>query len=172
MPPMLRRPPIPGAYRAARPDSLSACTGRSPDTVGAPEEPGPPAHRLRARRAPTKEVPDMPSTADERQLLDELRQLLAATVEDLTVEEIEPDSSLQDDLGVDSLARLGLVAAIEDRWQIQVPQEQADRLTTVREIAAHLAAAVAAPTGGTAPAHDTRPARAARSGPPSSRGSG
>ncbi|WP_411098505.1 acyl carrier protein [Streptomyces sp. x-45] len=92
----------------------------------------------------------MPSTADERQLLDELRDLLAATVEDLTVAEIQPDSSLQDDLGVDSLARLELVAAIEDRWQIEVPQEQADGLTTVREIAAHLAAAVTAPAGGTA----------------------
>lgn len=92
----------------------------------------------------------MPSTADERQLLDELRDLLAATVEDLTVEEIGPDSSLQDDLGVDSLARLELVAAIEDRWQIEVPQEQAERLTTVRQIAEHLAEAVAAPTGGTA----------------------
>ncbi|MEU4979900.1 phosphopantetheine-binding protein [Streptomyces sp. NPDC021969] len=92
----------------------------------------------------------MPSTADERQLLDELRDLLAATVEDLTVEEIDPDSSLQDDLGVDSLARLELVAAIEDRWQIEVPQEQADRFTTVRQLAAHLAETVAAPAGGTA----------------------
>ncbi|MCX5041268.1 acyl carrier protein [Streptomyces coelicoflavus] len=92
----------------------------------------------------------MPPTADERQLLDEVRDLLAATVEDLTVEEIGPDSSLQDDLGVDSLARLELVAAIEDRWQIEVPQEQAERLTTVRQIAEHLAEAVAAPTGGTA----------------------
>ncbi|KAF2775527.1 acyl carrier protein [Streptomyces coelicoflavus] len=92
----------------------------------------------------------MPPTADERKLLDEVRDLLAATVEDLTVEEIGPDSSLQDDLGVDSLARLELVAAIEDRWQIEVPQEQAERLTTVRQIAEHLAEAVAAPTGGTA----------------------
>ncbi|CAM5553357.1 Acyl carrier protein OS=Streptomyces tendae OX=1932 GN=acpP PE=3 SV=1 [Streptomyces tendae] len=92
----------------------------------------------------------MPSNADERQLLDELRDLLAATVEDLTVEEVDPDASLQDDLGVDSLARLELVAAIEDRWQIEVPEEQAEQLTTVRQIAAHLAEAVAAPAGGAA----------------------
>ncbi|MFE9703018.1 acyl carrier protein [Streptomyces sp. NPDC005930] len=92
----------------------------------------------------------MPSNADERQLLDELRDLLAATVEDLTVEEVDPDASLQDDLGVDSLARLELVAAIEDRWQIEVPEEQAEQLTTVRQIAAHLAEAVTAPAGGTA----------------------
>ncbi|AKZ60021.1 Acyl carrier protein [Streptomyces ambofaciens ATCC 23877] len=92
----------------------------------------------------------MPSTADERQLLDELRELLAATVEDLSTEEIRPDSSLKDDLGVDSLAMLELIAAIEDRWQIEVPQEQAERLTTVRQIAAHLAEAVTTPAGGTA----------------------
>ncbi|WP_318215914.1 acyl carrier protein [Streptomyces sp. SCL15-6] len=92
----------------------------------------------------------MPSTADERKLLDELRELLAATVDDLSVEEVGPDSSLKDDLGVDSLAMLALVAAIEDRWQIEVPQERAEQLTTVRQIAAHLAEAVAAPAGGTA----------------------
>ncbi|MFC7986116.1 acyl carrier protein [Streptomyces sp. NPDC057336] len=92
----------------------------------------------------------MPSTAEERKLLDELRELLAATVEDLSVEEIGPDSSLRDELGVDSLAMLELVAAIEDRWQIEVPQEQADQLTTVRQVAAHLAEVVTAPAGGTA----------------------
>ncbi|MFE0808625.1 acyl carrier protein [Streptomyces sp. NPDC058794] len=92
----------------------------------------------------------MPSTAEERELLDELRELLAATVEDLSVEEVGDDSSLKDDLGVDSLAMLEVIAAIEDRWQIEVPQEQAEQLTTVRQIAAHLAEAVSAPVGGTA----------------------
>ncbi|MEV5806676.1 acyl carrier protein [Streptomyces parvulus] len=92
----------------------------------------------------------MASVADERELLDELRELLAATVEDLSVEEVVPDSSLKDDLGVDSLAMLELISAIEDRWQIEVSQEQAERLTTVRQIAAHLAERAAAPAGGTA----------------------
>ncbi|MFG2545027.1 acyl carrier protein [Streptomyces sp. NPDC048594] len=92
----------------------------------------------------------MTSTAEERELLDELRELLAATVEDLSVEEVVPDSSLKDDLGVDSLAMLELIAAIEDRWQIEVSQEQAERLTTVRQIAAHLAKSDAASAGGTA----------------------
>ncbi|MFE0204261.1 acyl carrier protein [Streptomyces sp. NPDC058985] len=92
----------------------------------------------------------MTSTAEERELLAELRELLAATVEDLSVEEVVPDSSLKDDLGVDSLAMLELIAAIEDRWQIEVSQEQAEQLTTVRQIAAHLARSAAAPAGGTA----------------------
>ncbi|MFV0137875.1 acyl carrier protein [Streptomyces sp. HMX87] len=87
----------------------------------------------------------MPAT-DERQLFGELQELLATTVEDLSVQDVRLDSSLKDDLGVDSLARLELVTAIEEHWQIQVPLEDAERLTTVREIVAHIAA-VTAPAG-------------------------
>ncbi|OKJ88836.1 acyl carrier protein [Streptomyces sp. TSRI0107] len=80
-------------------------------------------------------------------MFDVVRELLAATVEDLSVEDVELDSSLRDDLGVDSLARLELVAAIEDHWQIEVPVEDAERLTTVRQIVDHLATVVPAPAG-------------------------
>lgn len=86
-------------------------------------------------------------TTDEGQLFDEVRELLTATVEDLSAEDVRLDSSLKDDLGVDSLARLELVAAIEDHWQIQVPMEEAEELATVREIVAHLAAVLPAPAG-------------------------
>ncbi|MER6347882.1 acyl carrier protein [Streptomyces sp. NPDC001595] len=86
-------------------------------------------------------------TAEERHLFDVVQELLAATVEDLATEDIDVDSSLKDDLGVDSLARLELVAAIEDHWQIEVPTEQAEQLTTVRQIITHLAAVVPAPAG-------------------------
>ncbi|MEV5315144.1 MULTISPECIES: phosphopantetheine-binding protein [unclassified Streptomyces] len=87
------------------------------------------------------------TTTEERELFDVVRELLAATVEDLSVEDVELDSSLRDDLGVDSLARLELVAAIEDHWQIEVPVEDAERLTTVRQIVDHLATVVPAPAG-------------------------
>jgi acyl carrier protein len=86
-------------------------------------------------------------TTEERELFDGVRELLAATVEDLSVEDVELDSSLRDDLGVDSLARLELVAAIEDHWQIEVPVEDAERLATVRQIIDHLATVVPAPAG-------------------------
>ncbi|MGX1135402.1 acyl carrier protein [Streptomyces glaucescens] len=86
-------------------------------------------------------------TTEERELFDGVRELLAATVEDLSVEDVALDSSLRDDLGVDSLARLELVAAIEDHWQIEVPVEDAERLATVRQIVDHLATVVPAPAG-------------------------
>jgi acyl carrier protein len=89
-------------------------------------------------------------TADDRELFDEVRELLAATVEDVSVEEVALDCDLKDDLGVDSLALLELVAAIEDRWQVQVPMDEAVRLSTVREIVDHLSSVVPAPAGGAA----------------------
>ncbi|MBT2410559.1 acyl carrier protein [Streptomyces sp. ISL-12] len=92
----------------------------------------------------------MPPTADDRELFDELRELMAATVEDVSVEEVGLDSDLKDDLGVDSLALLELIAAIEDRWQVQVPMDDAAQLTTVREIVDHLLSVVPAPAGGAA----------------------
>jgi acyl carrier protein len=107
--------------------------------------------RARVRRVPTtKEEHPMPPTADDRELFDQLRELLAVTVEDVSAEEVGYDSVLKDDLGVDSLALLELVAAIEDRWQVQVPVDDAARLTTVREIVDHLSSLVPAPAGGAA----------------------
>ncbi|WP_320779138.1 acyl carrier protein [Streptomyces sp. CRN 30] len=89
-------------------------------------------------------------TADDRELFDALRELLAATVEDVSVEEVGLDCGLKDDLGVDSLALLELVAAIEDRWGIEVPMDDAARLNTVREIVEYLAPLAPAPAGGAA----------------------
>ncbi|MEU1054800.1 acyl carrier protein [Streptomyces sp. NPDC005876] len=92
----------------------------------------------------------MPTTADDRQVFDELRELLAATVEDVCPEDVGLDADLKDDLGVDSLALLELVAAIEERWQVKIPVEEAARLTTVSDVVHHLSGTVAAPAGGTA----------------------
>ncbi|GAA4799821.1 acyl carrier protein [Streptomyces ziwulingensis] len=92
----------------------------------------------------------MPINAEERELFDELRELLAATVEDVSADEVGLDCHLKDDLGVDSLALLELVAAIEDRWHVQVPVAEAAGLATVREIVDHLSSVVAAPAGGAA----------------------
>ncbi|CAM5625172.1 acyl carrier protein [Streptomyces fumanus] len=92
----------------------------------------------------------MPTTADDRQMFDELREVLAATVEDVSPEEVGLDADLRDDLGVDSLALLELVAAIEERWQVKIPVEEAARLATVSDVVDHLCGVVAAPAGGTA----------------------
>ncbi|MCX5205969.1 acyl carrier protein [Streptomyces sp. NBC_00237] len=79
---------------------------------------------------------------EEQALYDQLVQILAQTVDDLDPDDVTIDSSLND-LGIDSLARLEVVTAIEEQFAIKVPEEDADRLTTVRETFDYLNRALA-----------------------------
>ena len=49
----------------------------------------------------------------------------------VSVDEINADSSILDDLGADSLDVVELVMAIEDEFDIEVPDEDAEALRTV-----------------------------------------
>ncbi|MBI2870353.1 MAG: acyl carrier protein [Candidatus Omnitrophica bacterium] len=57
----------------------------------------------------------------------------AIIVEQLGVksEEINPQSSFVDDLGADSLDTVELVMALEEEFGIEIPDEDAERITTV-----------------------------------------
>ena len=65
-------------------------------------------------------------------------------VEQLSVEEAEvtPTASFIDDLGADSLDTVELVMALEEGFGIEIPDDAAEKITTVKEamdyIEAHL----------------------------------
>ena len=67
------------------------------------------------------------STVQER-----VRQIV---VEQLGVkeEEVSPDSSFVDDLGADSLDTVELVMALEEEFNCEIPDEEAEKITTVQE---------------------------------------
>ena len=67
------------------------------------------------------------STVEER-----VRQIV---VEQLGVkeEEVSPDSSFVDDLGADSLDTVELVMALEEEFNCEIPDEEAEKITTVQE---------------------------------------
>ena len=46
-------------------------------------------------------------------------------------EEIKPEASFVDDLGADSLDIVELVMALEETFDIEIPDEEAEKLTTV-----------------------------------------
>ena len=46
-------------------------------------------------------------------------------------EEIKPESSFIDDLGADSLDTVELVMALEEEFGIEIPDEDAEKMTTV-----------------------------------------
>ena len=48
-------------------------------------------------------------------------------------DEIKLESSFVDDLGADSLDTIELVMALEDEFEIEIPDEQAEKITTVQQ---------------------------------------
>ncbi len=58
---------------------------------------------------------------------------IIAEVLNLDPEEITPDSSFTDDLGADSLDVFQIVMGIEDEFEIKIPQEELENISTVGE---------------------------------------
>jgi acyl carrier protein len=65
-------------------------------------------------------------------LVDKVKQIIA---EQLGVEEDEvtPSSSFADDLGADSLDTVELVMALEENFDLEIPDEAAEKIRTVQD---------------------------------------
>ena len=63
-------------------------------------------------------------------------------VEQLGVKEDEVtlEASFVDDLGADSLDTVELVMALEEEFEIEIPDEAAEKITTVQEAIEHISA--------------------------------
>jgi acyl carrier protein len=61
-------------------------------------------------------------------------------VEQLGVDasEVTPDASFIDDLGADSLDTVELVMAFEEEFDIEIPDEDAEKIRTVRDVMQYL----------------------------------
>jgi acyl carrier protein len=61
-------------------------------------------------------------------------------VEQLGVDakQITPDASFIDDLGADSLDTVELVMAFEEEFDIEIPDEDAEKIRTVRDVMNYL----------------------------------
>ncbi|MCK9469750.1 MAG: acyl carrier protein [Porticoccaceae bacterium] len=48
-------------------------------------------------------------------------------------DEVKPDSSFVDDLGADSLDTVELIMALEEEFDTEIPDEDAEKITTVQQ---------------------------------------
>ncbi|MGJ8694805.1 MAG: acyl carrier protein [Verrucomicrobiaceae bacterium] len=56
----------------------------------------------------------------------------------VSADQVKPEAKLIEDLGADSLDAVELVMAVEEEFDIEVPDEDAEKLATVGDIIVHV----------------------------------
>ena len=57
---------------------------------------------------------------------------------DVTKEQVVPEASFIDDLGADSLDIVELVMAMEEKFDVEIPDEDAERIQTIGDAVSYL----------------------------------
>ena len=68
---------------------------------------------------------------------DRVRKVVADQL-DLNPDEVTPQASFVEDLGADSLAMVELTMAFEEEFDIEIPDEDADKISTVQDAVNYL----------------------------------
>src|SRR5688500_9397587 len=86
---------------------------------------------LQGRYSPSTEA----GTGEQENRMAVADKVKSIIVEQLGVdeEEVAPDASFVDDLGADSLDTVELVMAFEEEFGIEIPDEDAEKITRVKE---------------------------------------
>jgi acyl carrier protein len=63
-------------------------------------------------------------------------RVIKVIVEQLGVkeEDVKPEASFIDDLGADSLDTVELVMALEEEFEVEIPDEEAEKIRTVADV--------------------------------------
>lgn len=69
--------------------------------------------------------------------LDRVRKVVVEQL-DVSAEEVTPTASFVEDLGADSLDVVELIMAFEEEFQIEIPDEQAEKIATVGDAVSYI----------------------------------
>ncbi len=72
-------------------------------------------------------------------LFDKVKEIIADTV-NIDEAEIKEESKLKEDLGIDSLDAVEISIALEDSFEISIPQEKVAEFVTVQDIVDYILA--------------------------------
>ncbi len=72
---------------------------------------------------------------------EKLQQIIAEVL-NVDIDEITPETTFIDDLGADSLDVFQIIMGIEEEFDIEIPQEEAEKIATVGDAAEAIKAAV------------------------------
>tara|TARA_B100000886_G_scaffold41891_1_gene25754 strand:- start:2281 stop:2514 length:234 start_codon:yes stop_codon:yes gene_type:complete len=64
-------------------------------------------------------------------VLDKVVEIVCNQLE-ISKEDVTPDSSLVEDLGADSLDTVELVMAFEEEFDLEIPDDEAENITTIK----------------------------------------
>ena len=64
---------------------------------------------------------------------DKIKSIIAEQL-GVKAEEVNPESSFVDDLGADSLDTVELIMALEEEFNIEIPDEDAEKMTKVSDV--------------------------------------
>lgn len=67
-----------------------------------------------------------------RNIEDRVRQIIVEQL-DVNEKDVSPETSFVDDLGADSLDIVELVMAMEDAFDVEIPDEEAENIRTVQD---------------------------------------
>jgi acyl carrier protein len=62
-----------------------------------------------------------------------VKKVIAQKIPDIDIEDIVPEASLIEDLGADSLTIVELVMSMEEIFEIEIDEDEAEKLLTVQD---------------------------------------
>lgn len=65
--------------------------------------------------------------------VERIRQIISEQL-GVKIEEVTPEASFIDDLGADSLDTVELVMALEEEFSVEIPDEDAEKMTKVADV--------------------------------------